>query len=424
MEPNRQTKILRFFFLGYGITAAFAAQQLLASSGQSLAGLILVMLACAILPLYRLQEDNLPFLRSALSWTVAGAGFLGVMGLLNVVGALGQSNLSKIIGHKGPVFFSLFCLILSVRNALYPGPQSFALTTLFSTPNSAPSLRSAYEEQIRQAAGQEERNRLARDLHDSIKQQIFAIQTCAAAAQARFDSDASGARAALDGVRSSAREAMVEMEAMLDQLRATPLETVGLVEALKKQCEALQYRAGAHVAIDLAEVPAPGELQPGAAQSLFRIAQEALANIARHARASEVKLSLYKAGKDCVLEIEDNGSGFAPEDGQRKQPGMGLSNMRTRAAEQGGSVVIRSAPGEGTLLTVTIPLASLAEKPVDGGAFHKTFFHSAWLLGGAAVFSAGVSFLIPSGSQVLSARFMALGFFLLSIGLFARGRRA
>jgi len=89
---------------------------------------------------------------------------------------------------------------------------------------------------------------------------------------------------------------MTEMEAMLDQLRAAPLESVGLVEALKKQCEALQYRTGARVTVDVDAVPGPGQLRPGAAQSIFRIAQEALSNIARHARATEVRLSLAVAG--------------------------------------------------------------------------------------------------------------------------------
>jgi signal transduction histidine kinase len=88
-----------------------------------------------------------------------------------------------------------------------------ALTSLFAnaTPDSDERLRSQYEQQIREAARQEERNRLARDLHDSIKQQIFVIQTAAATAQARFEEDRAGAKQALDQIRSSAREATTEM---------------------------------------------------------------------------------------------------------------------------------------------------------------------------------------------------------------------
>ena len=123
-------------------------------------------------------------------------------------------------------------------------------------------LRSTYEEKIREAASQEERHRLARDLHDSIKQQIFVMHTAAATAQARFDiRPAPAPRAAIDQVRNSAREAMAEMEAMLDQLRAAPLENNGLVEALKKQCEALRFRTGADVRLTVGELP-PSETLP------------------------------------------------------------------------------------------------------------------------------------------------------------------
>lgn len=103
-------------------------------------------------------------------------------------------------------------------------------------------VRSRDEQRIRDAAAQEERNRLARDLHDAIKQQIFAIQTSAATAETRFDADPAGAREAVAHVRQSAREAMAEMEAMLDHLRVVPLENAGLVEAIRKQAEARAAR--------------------------------------------------------------------------------------------------------------------------------------------------------------------------------------
>ena len=96
-----------------------------------------------------------------------------------------------------------------------PGRAAYTIQT---KPEALDALRSQFEEQIRQVARQEERTRLARDLHDAVKQQLFAIQTAAATAEARFDGDADGARAALGQVRTSAREAMSEMEAMIAQL--------------------------------------------------------------------------------------------------------------------------------------------------------------------------------------------------------------
>src|SRR5262245_6597317 len=117
------------------------------------------------------------------------------------------------------------------------------------------ALRSQYEQQIRQAARLEERARLARDLHDAVKQQLFAIQTSAATAQARFDSDSAGAQTALEQVRASARDAMKEMEALIDQLQAAPIENTGLVGALQQQCEALALRTGAVVKFEANSLP-------------------------------------------------------------------------------------------------------------------------------------------------------------------------
>jgi signal transduction histidine kinase len=217
---------------------------------------------------------------------------------------------------------------------------------------STEQLRSRYEEQIRAAAGQEERNRLARDLHDSIKQQLFAIQTSAAAAAARFDAAPADARHLVDEIRASAREAMTEMEAMLDQLRAVPLENVGLVEALKRQCEALGFRTGARVTFEAGPLPASDVLAPGAQQAIFRVAQETLANIGRHARAASVRVSLGQADAHVHLTIDDDGQGFSGQGGT----GMGLANMRARADEFHGTLEVVSRAGHGTRVRLELPL--------------------------------------------------------------------
>ena len=230
-----------------------------------------------------------------------------------------------------------------------------ALTTFLNPHVVTPSvdtLRSEYEERIREAASQEERNRLARDLHDSIKQQIFVIQTAAATAEARLPADRAGTEQAIAQIRSSAREAMVELEVMLDQLRAAPLENVGLVEALRKQCEALGFRTGATVTFTPDALPPSDELPPGAQQAVFRIAQEALANVARHARASNVRVQIGSTDDgELRLIVEDDGAGFDPAAPAR---GMGLSNMRARAAEVGGSIAVESRTG-GTTVRLIIP---------------------------------------------------------------------
>ncbi len=251
----------------------------------------------------------------------------------------------------GVVSYGLFYLWLTSEGE-YTTRRT--LLSLFggAAPASSERLRSQYEQQIREAAKLEERNRLARDLHDSIKQQIFVIQTAAATVQTRFEQDQPGAKEALDQVRSSAREAMTEMQVMLDQLRAVPLENAGLIESLKKQCETLGFRTGARVDFEVGNLPATESLPPGAHEAILRAAQEALANVARHARARNVSVSLTATLGDFELRIEDDGAGFDPNQGSR---GQGLANMHARAEEFGGKFELVSHPGCGTSVVFSLP---------------------------------------------------------------------
>jgi signal transduction histidine kinase len=217
------------------------------------------------------------------------------------------------------------------------------------------TLRSQYEQQIRQAARMEERTRLARDLHDAIKQQLFAIQTSAATAQTRFTSDRQGAQAALEQVRTSARDAMTEMEAMIGQLQAAPLENAGLVAALRQQCEALELRTGATVTFEVETLPPNDALPPGTQQALFRAAQEALANIARHARATHVTVRLGAVRDNLELTIRDDGAGF---DQGEVRPGMGIESMKARVCEVSGTFLMTSKPGRGTTVGFSVPFDS------------------------------------------------------------------
>ena len=106
---------------------------------------------------------------------------------------------------------------------------------------------------------------------------------------------------------------MTEMEAMLEQLQAAPLENAGLVASVRKQCDALGFRTGARVTFDVGTLPADSALDPGTRQALFRVAQEALANVARHARARNISVSLGSIDGQLVLTVQDDGGGFKPE---------------------------------------------------------------------------------------------------------------
>ncbi|MEM7537013.1 MAG: Clp protease N-terminal domain-containing protein [Chloroflexota bacterium] len=238
-------------------------------------------------------------------------------------------------------------------------PELFTGTSLLSRLPGA--IRDKIRKNVTESVAQGERARLARDLHDSIKQQLFSISTSAAAIEARWESDPAGAKTALKDVQYSARAAMVEMDAMLQQLSPTPLSATGLTEAIRQQCEALDYRTGAEVTTVIGELPSAERLPLGTQEAIFRIIQEALSNIARHARAQKVHLRLEQQTQPdneqpiLALEIQDDGQGF---DVEHQSNGMGLANMAVRAEELSGTMVVSSAVGEGTTLRVEIPLLS------------------------------------------------------------------
>lgn len=223
------------------------------------------------------------------------------------------------------------------------------------------TMRGTLVEQISEAAAQEERKRLARDLHDSIKQQVFSMSVSASAAYAHLEGNPTAARAALLDVKQSAQEAMVEMRALLQQLSPAPLEKSGLVQALREQCEALAYRTGAKVETQFGTLPPDDRLPIGAQETIFRIAQEALSNIARHARAMHVTLALTTEDEAVTLKITDNGQGF---DLSKAPEGMGLGNIRSRAQAIGATFELHSETGKGTMLNVRIPqIQPMPEEP-------------------------------------------------------------
>lgn len=217
-----------------------------------------------------------------------------------------------------------------------------------------PSLVGRYEEQIRSAARQEERARLARDLHDAVKQQLFVIQTAAATVESRFDGDRDGARTALGQVRASAREALSEMEVMLEQLQARPIGNTGLIESLKRQCEVLRFRTGADVQFEATSLPDDAAMPPGSHQAMLRFAQEALANVARHARATHVTVALEGEPQAVILTVTDDGQGF---DARHPSSGIGLTSMAARAAEADGRLEVESSPGHGATVRLVVPVA-------------------------------------------------------------------
>lgn len=195
-------------------------------------------------------------------------------------------------------------------------------------------------------AAMDERNRLARDLHDSVKQQVFATVMKIGSARALIEEDPKAAGKHLDEAERLARQAQTELTATIRELQPVTLEHMGLAPALAKQVDDWSRLNRIRARVEVPRVcNVPKELE----QALFRVTQEALANIARHSQATSVEVNLACDSNEVVLTIADNGVGFDPATTEGR--GVGLRSMRERIETLGGDFCIESKPGSGTHLT-------------------------------------------------------------------------
>jgi len=203
--------------------------------------------------------------------------------------------------------------------------------------------------QAQQLAAVEERQRLARELHDSVSQALYGIALGLHTARIQLDRDPDELPESLDYLLSLAEAALDEMRALIFELRPESLEREGLVSALSKQGAALQARQGITVQAELCEEP---DLPLTVKQDLYRIAQEAMHNTVKHARAKKVDLVLRQTSKAVILEVRDDGVGFDP---MGSFPGhLGLHSMQERVSSLGGILQIESVPGRGTSIVAQI----------------------------------------------------------------------
>lgn len=205
-------------------------------------------------------------------------------------------------------------------------------------------------EQAQGLAALMERQRLARELHDSVSQALYGIALGARTARTLLDRDPSRLAEPLDYVLSLAEAGLTEMRALIFALRPESLELEGLVAALSKQAASVRARHGIDVEVDLCDEP---ELTIERKEALYRITQEALHNIVKHAQASRVELQLTLRDGALLLSVRDNGQGFDPA--QRFPGHLGLRSMRERVTKLGGTLTIESEPGHGTTVRARMP---------------------------------------------------------------------
>jgi len=280
-----------------------------------------------------------------------GAIWLGLFFLLTalplgMIEGLFQGLTLALVYTAVNVFVGFYTL--ATQRAQQARAQTQALTQEVQEAN---AQLQAYSTQLEQLAVTRERHRLARELHDSVTQTIFSMTLTTQSALLLLDRDPNQTRAQLDRLSQLSQSALAEMRVLISELRPEKVAEGGLVAALRRHLA--DHRVSESLAVTL-EVEGDQLLSSAEEQGLFRIAQEALNNIVKHAQASQAHIRLHLVEPSWWMEIEDQGQGFDLERA-RDSGHVGLSSMGERAAEIGWNLRIVTTPGAGTCVRVEKP---------------------------------------------------------------------
>jgi two-component system nitrate/nitrite sensor histidine kinase NarX len=255
-----------------------------------------------------------------------------------------QSVVSVPLVAKGEI---LGVLNLATRRSRTITPEERSLLASIGQQAGMAVDNARLYEQAEAAAAAAERNRLARELHDAVSQTLFSASMIADVLPRLWERDQDEARRRLDMLRRLTRGAMAEMRTLLLELRPTALMEADLSELLEQLGKAVEGRAQVEVRLEVERVSG---LPTDVKVALYRIAQEGLNNVAKHADASRVDLSLRADGEGVELRIRDDGRGFDPRHTPRDH--FGLTNMCERAESVGAELAVTSEIGRGTEIAV------------------------------------------------------------------------
>ncbi len=204
--------------------------------------------------------------------------------------------------------------------------------------------------QAAELAASQERAHLARELHDSVTQALFSMGLTLRTLELLLETDPTAAHTKVAELRELQKDALAEMRTLIFELRPSSLESDGLVQALRTHATAVQRRTGLLIVVDAEPID---RLALPAEEALYRIGQEALHNIVKHANASNATIRILREGDRVRLVVTDDGAGFAPDEVPRGH--LGLIGMRQRVDLVGGELRVESRPGQGTLIEATVP---------------------------------------------------------------------
>ncbi|UII56895.1 sensor histidine kinase [Cytobacillus spongiae] len=312
------------------------------------------------LQLYLFNNENPQFTIQTTFWLtlymfvvlILVGGYLGIKGSYLFKGRLSDILLyvstlrSGKFSERMPVFekdeIGLICEELN-QLAEFIQEQVYSMQRLANE-------RSTLAQSAHTAAVIEERQRLARDLHDVVSQQLFALSMMSSATIRLFDTNPTRAKEQLEQIADIAAKAQGEMRALLLHLRPVELSNDSLCDGIIKLIQELKEKTTIHFKASIDEIE---HISKAGEEHLFRIVQEALSNILRHSQASKVEITLTEKEEYVHLFIGDNGKGFDPQN--EKVTSYGLKTMRERCEEVGGVFKVRSKLNEGAYINIRIP---------------------------------------------------------------------
>jgi signal transduction histidine kinase len=229
------------------------------------------------------------------------------------------------------------------------------LTQSITTLRDLAQHNSELSQQVEAAAIQAERLRLARDLHDDIAQQLFSLSAQAAVLPEQFTRDPIQGAQQASAIAALADQTLLDLRAILVDLRPAQVRQRGLADALQDLCQRWQSAQG--IRVECAIALSGRYLPSGVADGVYRVAQEGLSNVAKHAGAQAVVVSLVEGQRQLTLSVTDDGRGFDP--GRAANGGhFGIVSMQERAHALGGMLLIERDTSRGTTLRLTVPLTS------------------------------------------------------------------
>jgi signal transduction histidine kinase len=243
-----------------------------------------------------------------------------------------------------------FYLTDKVGASVFTDEDQEAIVLLASHAAAAIEAAGMFEDS-RSLAMSEERERLARELHDALNQSLFSLTLTARAAARHIATDPDRAAEELNEIAVLSRQAMTELRAVVDGLRTPDLERDGLVPAIRSLADLLSRVH--HIEIEVVADEEPG-LEGRAEHEVFRIVQEALTNAVRHSQAARVTVTVAN-GDGLDVTIRDDGHGFEPGARNVRGKRLGLTSMRDRASVLGGRLTIESSPGRGSTVHLEVP---------------------------------------------------------------------